>query len=108
MLDSKGEIVDVAGPETVLRSRKRKLEAFATSPPEQTQKLLKMDERNALELDLVSPFCNYEDLCERLLPFHVFLTNFTDLPCAGNSSVSWLTSQCLLTLFVLSLSVLLL
>jgi hypothetical protein len=55
------------------RSRKRKLEAPLSV--EHAQKLLKTDERSALELDLVSPFYDYNDLWNRLIPFHVFLTD---------------------------------
>eukprot|EP01127_Copromyxa_protea_P015460 TRINITY_DN4454_c0_g1_i1.p1 TRINITY_DN4454_c0_g1~~TRINITY_DN4454_c0_g1_i1.p1 ORF type:complete len:320 (-),score=33.06 TRINITY_DN4454_c0_g1_i1:14-973(-) len=77
--DRKSDVGDSA-TETK-RSRKRKLEDI---PAENTHKLLKMDERSVLGLDVVSPFYDYTDLWNRLVPFHVFMTEgFT--PAKGES-----------------------
>lgn len=65
-------------------TRKRKFEVVPTM--EHTHKLLKTDERSSLGLDLVSPFYDYYDLWNRLLPFHVFLSEFSGSPTSSKWS----------------------
>eukprot|EP01126_Amoeba_proteus_P056840 TRINITY_DN7199_c0_g2_i3.p1 TRINITY_DN7199_c0_g2~~TRINITY_DN7199_c0_g2_i3.p1 ORF type:complete len:408 (+),score=67.63 TRINITY_DN7199_c0_g2_i3:805-2028(+) len=66
------------GEDSGVGSRKRKLEG-TTLELERARKAIRFDELSVFDLDL-SPFSNLQEMWDRLLPFHVFLSeDVTDL-----------------------------